>query len=94
MPYCANCGAKLERIESFCPYCGEVFKNIPKISEPSADSQIEVLKSEISSIKQQLQDQKKPMIIEQRKPESVCYICCCIVIFFLILISFIPWFIF
>lgn len=38
MTYCPNCGAKLEGTESFCPYCGILFKKKNKVNENSVTS--------------------------------------------------------
>ena len=94
MPYCTNCGAKIEGTESFCPFCGESIKVITKTSESSTKSEIAVLKNEVRTLQQQLQDQNKPVIYRQQKQDNTCFICCFIVIFFLIIITFIPWFLY
>ena len=94
MPYCTNCGTKLEGIENYCPYCGKVFENIPKVSKPSTDTQIEALKNEVSSLRRQLEEQSKPIVHTQEKTESECWKCCCIAILMMMLMGFLPWIIF
>ena len=94
MPYCANCGSKLEGMESFCPFCGEIIKSSPKGSQFSTNSQIEALKNEVSSLRQQVQNQNKPIIYPQQKQNSTCWICCCLTIFIMFVLGFVPWFFF
>ena len=94
MPYCANCGAKLEGVESFCPYCGETIKRISKVNNNSINPQIEALKNEVSSLRQQLQNQNRPIIYPQQKQNSSCLVCVCLVIIIMFGLGFIPWFFF
>jgi uncharacterized membrane protein YvbJ len=86
MPYCANCEAKLEGEESFCPFCGEMIKSRVKKSQSSTDSQVEALRNEVSSLRQQLQNQKTQGTEHQKSQEPGCLICCLVVFFFLMLI--------
>ncbi len=93
MPYCPNCGAKLERIEYFCPYCGKLFEKRNKVNENSTESKIEVLQHEVSYLKNQLHTQKpqdKPLFIPQKKQESDCWKCCCIIILLLMIFGLVP----
>jgi len=94
MPYCTNCGTKLEGIENYCPYCGKFFENTQKVSEPSTGAQIEALKHEVSSLRRQLEVQSKPIVPTQEKKESECWKCCCIIILIMMLTGILPWIIF
>ena len=94
MPYCTNCGTKLQGIETYCPYCGKLFEYILKVSEPSTGSQLEALKDEVSSLRQQLEKQNRTIIPTQEKKESECWKCCCLTIFIMMLMGILPWIIF
>ena len=94
MPFCTNCGTKLEGIENYCPYCGKLFENVQKVSEPSTGFQIEALKNEVSSLRRQLEERSKPIVPMQEKKESECWKCCCVVILMMMLMGFLPWIIF
>jgi len=82
MAYCRNCGAKLEKIEAYCPYCGERIAEVQKRSEIPPTSQIETLQHEVNSLKQQVRYQAQPIIVKQN---SGCWKCVVIYIVLMII---------
>jgi uncharacterized membrane protein YvbJ len=93
LTYCANCGAKLEGNESFCPYCGELFEKRIISNEKSTTSQLETLQHEVNYLKDQLQTQQpqnKPMFLNAKKQESDCWKCCCIIILLMMIFGLVP----
>ena len=100
MRYCTNCGAKLEDLERFCPYCGILFEEIIKVDEK--DKRIEELTRKIKELESvptniQLDNVRRELAIlkeqlrsqqkiEVRKGQNNIFCYCCLVIIFLIIL--------
>ena len=102
MRYCTNCGAKLEGLETFCPYCGILFEEFTEVDEK--DKRIEELTRKIKEIERfpsniQLGNIRRELAIlkeqlraqqkiEVRKKQNnaFCY-CCTIIIFLMVFFS-------
>ena len=91
MTYCTNCGAKLEGNERFCPLCGKTFNNLAY--SPST-SEIESLKREVESLKEQLRKKETVAPIPQKKADNTCLICCIILILVMVFLGIFPFFLF
>jgi len=100
MRYCTNCGAKLEGLERFCPYCGILFGEIIKVDEK--DKRIEELTKKIKELESvppntQLDNVRRELAIlkeqlssqqkiEVRKGQNNTFCYCCLVIIFLMIL--------
>ena len=102
MRYCTNCGAKLEGLENFCPYCGILFEEFIGVDEK--DKRIEELIRKIKELERVpsniqlgnitrelaiLKEQlrsQQKIEIKKRQNNSFCY-CCAIIIFLMVLFS-------
>ena len=91
MTYCTNCGVKLEGNESFCPLCG---KTLTSDIQSTSTNEIESLKREVESLKEQLRKKDTYMPIPQKKTDNTCIICCVVVILLMSFFSIIPFMLF